>query len=105
MTFGLARSMSASARPGRRRASALRLYYKPLVLLIWLGAVVMALGGALSLTDRRLRVGAPARAAAAAAIAGRRGVGGCRHSRPALLVALPARLSARRPWPSSRTRC
>ena len=38
---------------------ALRLYYKPLVLLIWLGAVVMAMGGALSLSDRRLRVGAP----------------------------------------------
>jgi cytochrome c-type biogenesis protein CcmF len=29
------------------------------VLLIWLGAVVMFLGGALSLSDRRLRVGAP----------------------------------------------
>ncbi|WP_375463360.1 heme lyase CcmF/NrfE family subunit [uncultured Methylobacterium sp.] len=40
----------------------LRLYYKPLVLLIWLGAVVMAAGGGLSLTDRRMRVGAPARA-------------------------------------------
>jgi cytochrome c-type biogenesis protein CcmF len=38
---------------------AVRLYYKPLVLLIWLGAVVMAMGGALSLSDRRLRVGAP----------------------------------------------
>jgi cytochrome c-type biogenesis protein CcmF len=38
---------------------AVRIYYKPLVLLIWLGAVVMALGGALSLSDRRLRVGAP----------------------------------------------
>jgi cytochrome c-type biogenesis protein CcmF len=36
-----------------------RLYHKPLVLLIWLGAAVMALGGALSLSDRRLRVGAP----------------------------------------------
>ena len=34
--------------------------YKPLVTLIWIGAVVMALGGALSLSDRRLRVGAPA---------------------------------------------
>jgi cytochrome c-type biogenesis protein CcmF len=43
-------------------AIGLRLYYKPLVLLIWLGAVVMALGGAVSLTDRRMRVGAPARA-------------------------------------------
>ena len=38
---------------------AIRLYYKPLVLLIWIGAVVMMLGGALSLSDRRLRVGAP----------------------------------------------
>ncbi len=38
---------------------AIRLYYKPMVLLIWVGAVVMMLGGALSLSDRRLRVGAP----------------------------------------------
>jgi cytochrome c-type biogenesis protein CcmF len=29
------------------------------VLLIWLGAGFMFLGGALSLSDRRLRVGAP----------------------------------------------
>ena len=36
-----------------------RIFYKPLVILIWLGAVVMALGGMLSLSDRRLRVGAP----------------------------------------------
>ncbi|HEY8382726.1 MAG TPA: heme lyase CcmF/NrfE family subunit [Microvirga sp.] len=40
----------------------LRLYSKPLILLIWLGSIVMAFGGALSLTDRRLRVGAPVRA-------------------------------------------
>ena len=40
----------------------LRLYYKPLILLIWLGPVIMAAGGALSLSDRRFRVGAPARA-------------------------------------------
>ncbi|MGB6349466.1 MAG: heme lyase CcmF/NrfE family subunit [Pseudolabrys sp.] len=38
---------------------AVRLYYKPMVLLIWLGAVVMMCGGALSLSDRRLRIGAP----------------------------------------------
>jgi cytochrome c-type biogenesis protein CcmF len=36
-----------------------RVYHKPLVLLIWLGAVVMFFGGALSLSDRRLRIGAP----------------------------------------------
>jgi cytochrome c-type biogenesis protein CcmF len=40
-------------------STAVRLYHKPLVLLIWLGTVVMVLGGALSLSDRRLRVGAP----------------------------------------------
>jgi cytochrome c-type biogenesis protein CcmF len=38
---------------------AVRLYYKPLVLLIWIGPLVMVVGGALSLSDRRLRVGAP----------------------------------------------
>jgi cytochrome c-type biogenesis protein CcmF len=42
---------------------AVRLYHKPLVLLIWLGAMVMAMGGALSLSDRRLRIGAPKPAA------------------------------------------
>jgi cytochrome c-type biogenesis protein CcmF len=47
----------------------IRLYYKPLVLLIWIGCVVMAIGGGFSLSDRRLRVGAPkpARAKAKAA--------------------------------------
>jgi cytochrome c-type biogenesis protein CcmF len=44
-------------------AVAVRLYYKPLVMLIWLGAVIMMLGGGLSLSDRRLRVGAPKPAA------------------------------------------
>jgi cytochrome c-type biogenesis protein CcmF len=43
-----------------------RIYYKPLVLLIWIGSLVMALGGGVSLTDRRLRIGAPVRAKVAA---------------------------------------
>lgn len=47
---------------------AVRIYHKPLVLLIWLGAVVMAIGGGLSLSDRRLRVGAPKPAKAARAL-------------------------------------
>jgi cytochrome c-type biogenesis protein CcmF len=42
----------------------LRLYRHPLVPWIWGGALVMAFGGALSLSDRRLRIGAPRRAAA-----------------------------------------
>lgn len=40
-----------------------RLYHKPLVSWIWGGTVFMMLGGALSLTDRRQRVGAPKRRA------------------------------------------
>jgi len=51
---------------GEDGSVAVRLYHKPLVLLIWLGAVVMMLGGALSLSDRRLRVGAPKPAAKSA---------------------------------------
>jgi cytochrome c-type biogenesis protein CcmF len=40
---------------------AVRLYFNPLVNLIWLGAAVMFLGGVMSLTDRRYRIGAPKR--------------------------------------------
>jgi cytochrome c-type biogenesis protein CcmF len=40
-------------------AVAVRIYHKPLVLMIWLGCLVMGIGGAFSLSDRRLRVGAP----------------------------------------------
>lgn len=46
---------------------AVRLWWKPLVTLIWLGALVMAGGGVVSLSDRRLRVGAPRPARARAA--------------------------------------
>ncbi len=47
---------------------AVRIYHKPLVLLIWWGPVLMAFGGVLSLSDRRLRVGAPKPARAARAL-------------------------------------
>jgi len=43
-----------------------RLYFKPQVLMIWLGAVMMFIGGGLSVSDRRLRIGAPRPAKAAA---------------------------------------
>ncbi len=36
-----------------------RFYYHPFVPWIWIGSVIMVLGGVVSLTDRRLRVGAP----------------------------------------------
>ena len=38
-------------------------YYKPLVTLIWIGALIMAVAGLVSLSDRRLRIGAPQRGA------------------------------------------
>jgi cytochrome c-type biogenesis protein CcmF len=41
-----------------------RAWFKPYVTLIWLGALIMAAAGVLSLSDRRLRVGVPRRAAA-----------------------------------------
>ena len=41
---------------------AFRIYFNPLVRFIWIGALIMFLGGAVSLSDRRLRVGAPVKA-------------------------------------------
>ena len=49
--------------PDGKGAYLLRLYYNPLVPWIWLGAAAMALGGLVSLSDRRHRVGVPARRA------------------------------------------
>ncbi|MEO6396782.1 MAG: heme lyase CcmF/NrfE family subunit [Devosia sp.] len=44
-----------------------RIWFKPWITLIWLGALVMAAAGLLSLSDRRMRIGAPRRAAEMAA--------------------------------------
>jgi cytochrome c-type biogenesis protein CcmF len=44
-----------------------RLYFNPLVVWMWIGALTMVAGGVLSLSDRRFRVGAPRRTAAPAA--------------------------------------
>ena len=59
MTRGLSQLYLSLGDTEADGAIGVRIYYKPLVLLIWIGAVVMMLGGALSLSDRRLRVGAP----------------------------------------------
>jgi cytochrome c-type biogenesis protein CcmF len=59
MTRGFSQLYLSLGDPNPDGSVAVRLYHKPLVLLIWLGAVVMMLGGLLSLSDRRLRVGAP----------------------------------------------
>jgi cytochrome c-type biogenesis protein CcmF len=59
MTRGASQLYMSLGDPNADGSISVRLYHKPLVLLIWLGAVVMFCGGGLSLTDRRLRVGAP----------------------------------------------
>jgi len=40
---------------------AVRIYFNPLVRFIWIGALIMFFAGGVSLSDRRLRVGAPRR--------------------------------------------
>ena len=52
--------------PDARGRWVVRLWHHPLVPWIWVGAIVMSLGGLVSLSDRRLRVGAPTRARRAA---------------------------------------
>jgi cytochrome c-type biogenesis protein CcmF len=68
MTRGVSQLYLSLGDPNPDGSIALRLYHKPLVLLIWLGAVVMFLGGGISLSDRRLRVGAPKPARAKATL-------------------------------------
>jgi cytochrome c-type biogenesis protein CcmF len=56
---------------GSDGAWVVRLYHNPLVPWIWFGAIVMAFGGLVSLSDRRFRVGVPVRGAVAAQAAAR----------------------------------
>jgi cytochrome c-type biogenesis protein CcmF len=53
--------------PAPDGAYTVRMYDNPLVAMLWLGTVAMMIGGALSLSDRRLRVGAPRRSRTALA--------------------------------------
>jgi cytochrome c-type biogenesis protein CcmF len=50
--------------PAGQPAWLIRAYWNPWVRLIWLGPLLMAFGGGVSLSDRRLRFGLPRRAAA-----------------------------------------
>lgn len=51
----------ALGEPDGAGAWTVRFYYHPFMPLVWIGALAMALGGFISLSDRRLRVGAPQR--------------------------------------------
>jgi cytochrome c-type biogenesis protein CcmF len=68
MSRGFSQLYVSLGDPTQSGAIPVRLFYKPQVLLIWLGAGVMFLGGGLSLSDRRLRVGAPRPARARVAL-------------------------------------
>jgi cytochrome c-type biogenesis protein CcmF len=46
----------ALGEPLENGAWAVRLYYKPFVVWIWLGAFIMSVGGVLSITDKRYRI-------------------------------------------------
>jgi cytochrome c-type biogenesis protein CcmF len=63
VTLNLGQIYVSIADPNANGGLDARLYWKPLVSLIWIGALIMAFGGALSLSDRRLRVGVARRAA------------------------------------------
>ncbi|WP_243614781.1 heme lyase CcmF/NrfE family subunit [Shimia aestuarii] len=58
----------ASEDAGLSGAWTLRILYEPFVNFIWLGSTFLILGGALSLSDRRLRIGAPKRTRATSAL-------------------------------------
>ena len=59
LTYGFSQLYLQLGEPQADGAPVVRVWYKPYVTLIWLGALLMAGAGLLSLSDRRLRVGAP----------------------------------------------
>jgi cytochrome c-type biogenesis protein CcmF len=58
-TYGFSQLYIQLGEPGPDGKTVVRLWYKPYVTLIWLGCLVMAGAGFLSLSYRRQRVGAP----------------------------------------------
>jgi cytochrome c-type biogenesis protein CcmF len=60
-TFGVSQLYVALGDETADGGVVVRIWWKPLVTLIWIGGLVMMIAGAVSLTDRRLRVGAPSR--------------------------------------------
>lgn len=64
LTFGASQLYIALGDPEANGGLVVRIWWKSWVTFIWYGTVVMMVGGVLSLTDRRLRIGAPNRARA-----------------------------------------
>lgn len=63
-TNGVRNLFATFARDNGKQGAEFRFNLHPLAPEIWLGGILMAFGGMLSLSDRRFRVGAPARRAA-----------------------------------------
>ncbi|MCA1489724.1 heme lyase CcmF/NrfE family subunit [Sinorhizobium alkalisoli] len=61
-TFGLSQLYVSLGDEMSGGGIVVRIWWKPLILCIWGGALIMMAGGLVSLSDRRLRVGAPSRA-------------------------------------------
>jgi cytochrome c-type biogenesis protein CcmF len=62
-TFGLSQLYVSLGDPTDDGGMVVRIWWKPFILCIWGGALIMMVGGFVSLSDRRLRVGAPKRRA------------------------------------------
>ena len=62
LTFGASQLYIALGDPEANGGLVVRIWWKSWVTFIWYGTIVMVIGGVLSLSDRRLRIGAPNRA-------------------------------------------
>lgn len=62
VTFGLSQLYVSLGDPESNGGLVVRIWWKSWITCIWYGAILMMFGGMLSLSDRRLRVGAPNRA-------------------------------------------
>ena len=56
-TIGFSQLYLSLGDPGKDGKTVLRAWWKPQITLIWFGTIFMVLGGLISLSDRRLRVG------------------------------------------------
>ena len=61
----LADLYAAIGEGGSQEGWTVRIWHNPLVPWIWAGCLIMVIGGLVSLSDRRLRIGAPKRGARA----------------------------------------
>ena len=58
-TYGLSQLYMSLGDVKEDGTAVVRVYWKPYVTLIWIGTIIMFIGGAISLADRRLRIGVP----------------------------------------------